>query len=71
MGKKKKRSKKDLKRIFSEQFQSTVRKSRIKECLHPKKNVARILLKLTRFKIIRSYLNYQKMAMYNVDPKIR
>lgn len=37
MGKKKKRSKKDLKRIFSEQFQSTVRKSRIKECLHPKK----------------------------------
>lgn len=37
MGKKKKQSKKDLKRRLSEQFQSTVRKSRIKECLHPKK----------------------------------
>ncbi|MGX7078401.1 SEC-C metal-binding domain-containing protein [Globicatella sanguinis] len=37
MGKKKKQSKKDLKRRLSEQFQSTVKKSRIKECLHPKK----------------------------------
>lgn len=37
MGKNKKQSKKDLKRRLSEQFRSTVRKSRIKECLHPKK----------------------------------
>ena len=37
MAKKKKTTNRDLRREFSEQYQSTVRKSRIKTCLHPNK----------------------------------